>query len=186
MSDDNELSCYEYVVHFPGGQNEMRLPGLGQATILFVLPKLLMGTEGENLCGFVAPCGIPECLRNIDDSIRTVFPEKFGPPALWDDEPKWFDSTAGWEATMQVALALGRPEAGQSIPPAVLDMMQAEINDLMILLLSAQMHGIPFYLSLEVCEKPPAAVRAWWQSELRDTNEMLRKCLEEHEKNLKP
>ncbi len=173
MSDDNELHCYEYVVHFPGGQNELRLPALGQATMMFVLPKLLMGTEGAMFFEFVPPCGTPDGLRNIDKSIRTAFPEKFGTPEPRDDEPVWFDAMAGWEATIQVASALGSPEAGRVIPPAVLALMCNEIKELTILLLSANEHQVPFYMSLEVSAHPPEAVLNWWQADLAETAEMI-------------
>ncbi len=186
MSDDNELHCYEYVVHFPGGVNKLRLPALGQATMMGALHALLMESEGRMLGDFVPASGTPACIRSAAEAITAAFPERFPSLPPRSNEPYWHDALAGWEAAFRIAQALGGPRATALIPPDVLHIMHAEINDLSILLLSAQVNGIPFYLTLEVCKQPPAAVLEWWQADLAETAEIMRKCLEQHEKTRQP
>lgn len=186
MSADNQMQCYEFVVHFPGGVNELRLPALGQAMMMGTLQALLMEPGGRMLGDFVPACGTPECIRSAAEAITAAYPEHFTPLPPHSDEPDWFDALAGWEAAIRMAQALGGPRAATLVPPAVLSIMHEETKNLMILLLSAQSHDIPFYLSLEVCKQPPTAVLEWWRSDLAETAEIMRTCLEQHEKTRQP
>ncbi|MDA0233002.1 MAG: hypothetical protein O3C69_05920, partial [Chloroflexi bacterium] len=131
-------------------------------------------------------CGTPAFIKHTAKLISEAYPEKLGPLPPLSDEPEWFDPEEGWKAAAQVELVLDDRWTHQTVPQAVLQLMRTEVRQLLTQLERAVGQEVGFYMSLEVSANPPDAVFDWWQADLAETAEIMRKCLEEHEKNHQP
>jgi len=157
------------VVAFERDLETLRLPYLGQATLLGHIGGLLKGYPVSPPRNFISVCASPE----VSDFVKQALEDGQGVQAFQNEFPfevptRWFDAEDGWKmaVTIQQALATDRVESIGLL--AIAGELNLEVEELSTVLEQACHQNIRFNLDLEEYADQPLKLKEWVAAEMAE------------------
>lgn len=157
------------VVAFERDMDTLRLPYLGQATLLGHIGGLLKGYPVCPPRSFISVCASPE----VSDYVKRALDDGQLVQAFQNEFPfevplRWFDAEDGWKmvVTIRQALATDRVESIGLL--AIAGELNLEAEVLGTVLEQACRGNIRFNLDLEECSNQPLKLKEWVAAEMAE------------------